>query len=263
MEVQTLQPSPASSERCSSAFQTARPTTASTQVQTLGPPPASGERCSSASQTLRPTTASTFTQATPRRSTDRSTQAEDREARRREAVLKTQLADLEAHASDTAVRKLELEDELQREREGLEVWRSMAQKQTMGHIHVTILCPRAECTVNGVRVEVDSWNPAKIRQEFERDVMPRFARLFVDESGPGTVDKARLRPEAVERTMREFGDVFREKLSAMLTAPSPAAAAATNGAQARVESKAAVAASGLPRAGSTGPQPRIGSKIGR
>jgi len=212
-----------------------RPCTREFEVQT---PACHFPRSHSSSQTARPSTASMSTQASPRKSTDRSTQAEDREARRREAVLKTQLVEIEAHANATAVAKLELEDALLKEREGVEVWRSLAQKQTLGQMNVTILCPRAECTVNGQRIEIDSWNPVKIREEFENKVLPRFTRIFVEEPGAGGAQKARPRPEAVERAMQEFADVFREKLAAMLSAPNAAAAAASAVAHSRVGVKA-------------------------
>lgn len=214
-----------------------RPLTREFEVQTLADF-SFGDRASSASQTARPSTSTMATQASPGRGTDRATQVEDHEARRREAVLKTQLSEIEAHASNTAVQNLALEDELQKEREGMEVWRSLAQRQTLGQMNVTILCPRAECTVNGQRIEIDSWNPVKIREEFEREVLPRFARIFVEEPTPGVASKARLRPEAVERTMQEFADVFREKLAAMLSAPNAAAAAAATAAHSRVGIKA-------------------------
>merc|ERR1712242_400106 len=94
----------------------------------------------------------------------------------------------------------------------------------LGQMNVTILCPRAECTVNGETLAMDSWNPAKLRQDFEREVMPRFSRMFVEEVAPGA-KPTKFRPEAVERSMQEFAEVFRARLTAMLAAPNAAAAA--------------------------------------
>merc|ERR1719414_257899 len=93
-------------------------------------------------------------------------------------------------------------------------------------MNITILCPRAECNVRGEHLEIDSWNPELLREEFEKEVLPRFVRIFVQESEAGQAAVAR--PEAVDRTMQEFADVFRERLTAMLSAPNAAAAAATN-----------------------------------
>merc|ERR1712056_42869 len=92
--------------------------------------------------------------------------------------------------------------------EDAEIWRQASLKNTLGQMNITILCPRAECTVNGERFEMDSWNPTQLQADFERDVLPRFARLFVEDT---ICDDTRARPsrsEAVERTMKDFVDVF-------------------------------------------------------
>jgi len=75
--------------------------------------------------------------------------------------------------------------------------------------------------VNGTRIEVDSWNPAKLRSEFEEQVLPRFTKVFVEETGE---NGAQAKPDAVKRTMEEFAITFRERLSAMLSAPNANAA---------------------------------------
>ncbi|CAJ1359265.1 unnamed protein product [Effrenium voratum] len=67
----------------------------------------------------------------------------------------------------------------------LEVWQQMAKSKAMGRLHVTILCPRAECTVNSTKVEMDSWNSQRLRADFEEQVLPRFTKLIVAEDvGP-------------------------------------------------------------------------------
>mmetsp|Transcript_32657 Transcript_32657/g.59950 ORF Transcript_32657/g.59950 Transcript_32657/m.59950 type:complete len:125 (-) Transcript_32657:48-422(-) len=109
--------------------------------------------------------------------------------------------------------------------EKAEAFQRMAQTRAFGQLNVTILCPRAECTVSGERVEMDSWNPARLREEFEREVLPRFTKVFVDEASGTTGQKTnRARSEAVDRAMQEFAETFRERLSAMLSAPNAAAA---------------------------------------
>merc|ERR1711920_801297 len=108
--------------------------------------------------------------------------------------------------------------------EDAEIWRQASLKKSLGQMNITILCPRAECTVNGERIEMDSWNPAKLQAEFEREVLPRFANVFVEDSNDNA-KKSRGRPGAVERTMQEFAEIFRERLAAMLSAPNAAAAA--------------------------------------
>merc|ERR1719375_2433683 len=118
--------------------------------------------------------------------------------------------------------------------EEAKAFQHMAQSKAFGQMNVTILCPRAECTVSGERVEMDSWNPARLREEFEREVLPRFTKVFVEESAPGAPKGAsKARSEAVDKAMQDFAETFRERLSAMLSAPNAAAAvqaaAATKG----------------------------------
>merc|ERR1719174_1861169 len=101
----------------------------------------------------------------------------------------------------------------------------MVQAKAFGQMNVTILCPRAECTVSGERVEMDSWNPKRLRDEFEREVLPRFTRVFVEEAEKSSGSKApKARSEAVDKAMQDFAETFRERLSAMLSAPNAAAA---------------------------------------
>lgn len=182
-------------------------------------------------QTEIPPSASRAVQAAPR-GVDRGTQKEDSQAAAREA----ELSKLEARVKSLVAEAAELSDGLRTTQEGEEAWKKMAQSQALGRLNITILCPRAECTVNGDRLEMDSWDPTKLREEFERDVLPRFSRVFVEVepagagTGGGGQKKDRPRPEVVEKTMQEFADVFRKRLSTMLAAPSAAAAVAAAGA---------------------------------
>lgn len=168
-------------------------------------------------------------QATPG-GMDRSVQCEDLAMK----DLAEEMRRLKAENESLGAEALQLQHGLRRTREGEEAWRHMAQSTALGRLSITILCPRAECTVNGERVEMDSWNPTKLKREFESEVLPRFARVFVEEGRLGSPSQAHVRPEVVERTMQEFADIFRVRLSAMLAAPSATAAvAAAGGAQMR------------------------------
>eukprot|EP00929_Paragymnodinium_shiwhaense_P033748 TRINITY_DN18479_c0_g1_i3.p1 TRINITY_DN18479_c0_g1~~TRINITY_DN18479_c0_g1_i3.p1 ORF type:complete len:519 (-),score=157.52 TRINITY_DN18479_c0_g1_i3:482-2038(-) len=153
-------------------------------------------------------------------------------------ALRKRLVDAEAASNLLRKKSAELETQMKDRLEQLELWRDTAQKQMLGQMNVTILCPRAECTVNGDHLQMDSWDPAKLRAEFERDVLPRFARVFVEEEPRGSGAAAAAsrkpskastgapgkRPEVVERAMKEFADVFRDRLAAMLSAPTAAQA---------------------------------------
>lgn len=131
----------------------------------------------------------------------------------------SKLLELEATVKSLAGMKTDLQDVLRLCREDSEAWQQMAQSKAMGHMNITILCPRAECTIGGEKIEMDSWNPSKLKEEFENEVLPRFARVFVSNE-----EGSQPRPEAVERTMQEFVDAFRSRLSAMLEAPNASAA---------------------------------------
>eukprot|EP00933_Yihiella_yeosuensis_P045663 TRINITY_DN4105_c2_g1_i1.p1 TRINITY_DN4105_c2_g1~~TRINITY_DN4105_c2_g1_i1.p1 ORF type:complete len:531 (+),score=123.59 TRINITY_DN4105_c2_g1_i1:120-1595(+) len=164
-------------------------------------------------------------------------QAEDKAAALRTVEFENKLKDVEASLKSSAAEAAKLrfeqrsvEEEIQRTREDREAWQQMAQSTALGQMNITILCPRAECTVNGDKVDMDSWNPAKLRKEFEEKVLPRFTKVFVDDNQN---NEPHARPEAVQRTMDEFASVFRERLSAMLSAPnagSAVTAAASRGA---------------------------------
>merc|ERR1712187_39176 len=108
----------------------------------------------------------------------------------------------------------------------------MVQSKAFKQMNVTILCPRAECTVSGEQIKIDSWNPNRLREEFEREVLPRFTRVFVEEATDAS-KSSKARSEAVDRAMQDFAETFRQRLSAMLAAPNAAAAvqavAATKG----------------------------------
>jgi hypothetical protein len=215
------------------------------------PPPArQWKSCSAASQTVAPTrTAAAVqtskpskqvavaTQAAPALGIDCGTQASDDQLEaalkqngdlnRRVEDLEAQLAQLRSENEALAAAKLKAQEEA-------EAFQHMAQTKAFGQMNVTILCPRAECTVSGERIEMDSWNPARLREEFEREVLPRFTRIFVEEAAAGAPKgSSKARSEAVDRAMQEFAQTFRERLSAMLSAPNAAAAvqaaAATKG----------------------------------
>lgn len=186
----------------------------------------SSNRTSASVQTPKPMRAAVGSQASPPPGVDRGTQAEDQEAHLREAKRDTKLHDLEERVLALTAENSLLREENDSATEKAEAFQRMAQSRAFGQMNVTILCPRAECTVSGERVEMDSWNPQKLREEFEREVLPRFTRVFVDEvtAGQSGTKTNRTRSEAVDRAMQEFAETFRERLSTMLSAPNAAAA---------------------------------------
>jgi len=112
----------------------------------------------------------------------------------------------------------------------LSKWRGAAQSQLLSRINITILCPRAECMVNSTRLCMDSWDPDRLRQEFEKEVLPRFSKLFInEENGPVDPEPQSAHMALVDRTMKEFADYFRQRLTAILSAPSAAAAVTASG----------------------------------
>lgn len=182
-------------------------------------------RTAAAVQTSKPSRAAVASQATPLPGVDRGMQAQDQEADLREAERESHLRDLEERLLTLTSQNSSLQDDLNTMTEKAEAFQRMAQTRAFGQLNVTILCPRAECTVSGERVEMDSWNPTRLREEFEREVLPRFTKVFVDEAEGKTGQKTnRARSEAVDRAMQEFAETFRERLSAMLSAPNAAAA---------------------------------------
>lgn len=203
-------------------------------------PPMQRNSCSAASQTIaharsvaavqtaKQPRASTAAQATPPAGIDRSCQVEDTESRRRETDLEARAKELEAEVARLIGENERLKVSSQEMLEKAEAFQHAAQTKAFGQMNVTILCPRAECTVSGERVEMDSWNPQRLREEFEREVLPRFTRVFVEDApanGSRTSQNGqKSRSEAVDRAMQEFAETFRERLSAMLSAPNAAAA---------------------------------------
>jgi len=189
---------------------------------------ASADLTDAGAQTILPTHAHCGTQVERRKVEHRSVQVEDTAARDEKHQCESRIKDLEESLQRTeekvkglGVSKSESFEEIRKCREDSQAWQQMAQSKAMGQMNITILCPRAECTVNGSKVEMDSWNPTKLRRDFETEVLPRFSKLFIEE-GPAHASGAR--PEAVQRTMEEFANVFRERLSAMLSAPNANAA---------------------------------------
>jgi len=154
----------------------------------------------------------------------------ERQHRGQIQVLEEKVADLESQIRRMNSKNSELAEKLHEALEQAKVWQQVAQSNIFGQMNITILCPRAECTVNGSHVEMDSWNPTRLREEFEREVLPRFTRVFVEERrAENSAKQESRRPEAVERTMQEFAEVFRERLAVMLSAPNAAAAASSSG----------------------------------
>ncbi|CAJ1376334.1 unnamed protein product [Effrenium voratum] len=143
-----------------------------------------------------------------------------------------QVEDPEASAALERLKHLEviqesLDTQAVLQAQELEVWQQMAKSKAMGRLHVTILCPRAECTVNSTKVEMDSWNSQRLRADFEEQVLPRFTKLIVAEDvGPSSP------PELVKGIMEELAAIFRERLMALLTAPDAKSAMAAAAAQA-------------------------------
>jgi len=218
------------------ASQTDVPQTGDAEVQTAAPPPpetrtrgvqagAEGQASRSV-QTLWAPTASIGVQVDPgsRRLVHRGVQAEDEAALILEAQRESRLIDLEARLLELAGENAKLSMDVRAERERAEAVQQAMQNRAFSQMNITILCPRAECTVHGENMQFDSWNPQKLRQEFEREVLPRFARVFVDEQKANSGGK-KPRSEAIDRAMEDFAEAFRDRLSAMLSAPNAAAAA--------------------------------------
>lgn len=148
---------------------------------------------------------SVATQVEKRKVSHQSCQAEDSSA----AEVAQRLKDLEASMVAGQAKAKELEE-----------WQQLATSKAMSRLNVTILCPRAECTVNGCKVEMDSWNSARLREDFEEQVLPRFMQIIMGES------ETTSQSEVVQNMMEELGSIFRERLAALLSAPNATAAMA-------------------------------------
>lgn len=186
-------------------------------------PPA---RNAATTQTKPASKSAVAVQASATVGTDKSTQAEDDRIDRlekREAEHLQKIAELEAMVAKLNGEKDGLKADLAKATETAEAYQNMVQAKAFGQMNVTILCPRAECTVSGERIEMDSWNPKRLREEFEREVLPRFTRVFVEETN-SAAKASKARSEAVDKAMQDFAETFRERLSAMLSAPNAAAA---------------------------------------
>ncbi|CAE7430539.1 unnamed protein product [Symbiodinium necroappetens] len=68
---------------------------------------------------------------------------------------------------------------------------------------------------------MDSWRSELLRRDFEEKVLPRFVRLIVSD-----VQEQSSSTDLVKSMMEELGSIFRERLSALLSAPNAAAAMA-------------------------------------
>jgi len=212
-EVDFTSQAPKLRNSCSAASQTSPPTRSAAAVQTV--------------RALR-TAVATQATPTPISRAEKSTQAEDDRlvaALKREAAQEARIDDLEGQLALLSVENEALAAEKLKEKEKAEAFQHMAQTKAFGQMNVTILCPRAECTVSGERIEMDSWNPERLREEFEREVLPRFTRVFVEEADKNAPKGAsKARSDAVDRAMQDFAETFRERLSSMLSAPNAQAA---------------------------------------
>lgn len=180
-------------------------------------------RSTRAMQTEGSSTASVGVQVAPPRGVDKSTQQTDERAATRDAALVT----LEERVKALSTESAHLGEAVRTSKEEVKAWKTLGQSNALGRLNITILCPRAECTVNGDRIAMDSWDPKRVRAEFEKEVLPRFSKLFVEEDSGAAEPKARS--AAVERTMQEFAEVFRNRLTAMLAAPNAQSAVAAAG----------------------------------
>merc|ERR1712157_237478 len=102
--------------------------------------------------------------------------------------------------------------------EGVRVWREKATAKLLSQVNITIFCPRAECNVNGQSVEMDGWNPEVLKREFEREVLPRFTKIFVDQVDTSSTSSraASSREQAANKASQEFAEAFRQRLKVML-----------------------------------------------
>lgn len=196
------------------------PRVATTQTET-------GPRTARSVQTEARKIACMGVQVAPAPGVDKGTQQDDPSSAEREA----QLTKLDQRVKVLSTEASSLGEVARVSKEEGDTWKRLAQSQALGRLNITILCPRAECTINGDCVAMDSWDPERLRGEFEREVLPRFSKLFVEEETSGdNGSEPRARSAVVDRTMQEFADVFRKRLTAMLAAPNAAAAVAAAGA---------------------------------
>lgn len=201
--------------RCDSGCQTSAAATSAASVQTERPPFTSHVCTQTQAQPSRPTR-SAESQANP------STRAVEAQT----APLQDDSARIEALLKEANANTAKLAQQVASLEEGVKVWREKATKQLLGQVNITILCPRAECNVNGHTVEMDGWNPEVLKREFEREVLPRFTRIFVEQAGEGG---GSARTQAAQKASKEFAEAFRERLSSMLSAPTAESAVATKG----------------------------------
>eukprot|EP00445_Apocalathium_hangoei_P074311 CAMPEP_0204161842 /NCGR_PEP_ID=MMETSP0361-20130328/35061_1 /ASSEMBLY_ACC=CAM_ASM_000343 /TAXON_ID=268821 /ORGANISM="Scrippsiella Hangoei, Strain SHTV-5" /LENGTH=431 /DNA_ID=CAMNT_0051118341 /DNA_START=18 /DNA_END=1310 /DNA_ORIENTATION=- len=186
-----------------------------------------GPRTARSVQTEARKTACMGVQVAPAPGVDKGTQQDDPSSAEREA----QLTKLDQRVKVLSTEASSLGEVARVSKEEGDTWKRLAQSQALGRLNITILCPRAECTINGDRIAMDSWDPERLRGEFEREVLPRFSKLFVEEEASGDRgSEPKARSAVVERTMQEFADVFRNRLTAMLAAPNAAAVVAAAGA---------------------------------
>lgn len=150
-----------------------------------------------------------------------STMAVDDAAVAREREWALRLQKMEEFTNALKGNIISLQDELEASNETVVVLKHAMHSKALGHMNVTILCPRAECTVGGDHICIDGWDPDLLKKEFERDVLPRFTRVFVEESSSPAGQGTERRTEVMDQAMEEFATIFRERLSKMLDSCAP------------------------------------------
>jgi len=165
-------------------------------------------RTSAAVQTRCVLQVSVGVDPTPVRCADVATQADDSTAEQRLAALAAAVRESEA-----CVRMAQ---------EEIDSWRLMVHCQAWKHTNITILRPRAECVVNADRVVMERWDPTRLSEEVEREVIPKFTRVFAEVSvAPPNKSEPLPRCKPADIAMREFADAFRRKLASMLQPNEP------------------------------------------
>eukprot|EP00747_Dinoflagellata_sp_TGD_P179662 gnl/TRDRNA2_/TRDRNA2_30832_c0_seq1.p1 gnl/TRDRNA2_/TRDRNA2_30832_c0~~gnl/TRDRNA2_/TRDRNA2_30832_c0_seq1.p1 ORF type:complete len:601 (-),score=127.75 gnl/TRDRNA2_/TRDRNA2_30832_c0_seq1:232-2034(-) len=226
------------------AMQTMAPACATVGVQAAAPAPTT-RACGTQSETVRGAVCATAavqtvvkaavgvaTQVSPAPGVDQGCQCEDNGEAARSDDQRARIQALQEQLDNLAAENMMLEAELKEERQQSQVWKRMTNTKLLGQMNVTILCPRAECTVMGDRVEMDSWDPERLRLEFEKEVIPRYTRVFMQEAAAASAGKSQAEQtpvaDAANKAMQEFAEIFRARLSKMLSASNANEAVATS-----------------------------------
>eukprot|EP00403_Amphidinium_massartii_P014790 CAMPEP_0178415424 /NCGR_PEP_ID=MMETSP0689_2-20121128/23543_1 /TAXON_ID=160604 /ORGANISM="Amphidinium massartii, Strain CS-259" /LENGTH=511 /DNA_ID=CAMNT_0020036741 /DNA_START=77 /DNA_END=1609 /DNA_ORIENTATION=- len=156
-------------------------------------------RCAAAVQTQAKLMISVAVEAKQVSCADAGVQAHDEEADRLAAAVA---------ASEASVQKALAETETLRRMVHCNAWK---------HTNITILRPRAECVVNSERVLMDHWDPGRLSDEIETEVIPKFTRVFAEVSSlPPNKSEPLPRCKPADLAMQEFAEAFRRKLAEML-----------------------------------------------